>query len=106
MHRIRIMYVPSSAAAALALTPRGGAAQGLPKVAYQEYRLDNGLRVILATRPGSSVVAVDLTYDVGSRNDRRPTTAVAVGTRSGSCAVCERAATATARTSTASYTRE
>ena len=52
-------------------------AQQLAKVAYEEYRLENGLRVILAPNPRSSVVAVDLTYDVGSRNEEKGRTGFA-----------------------------
>jgi zinc protease len=75
MHRIT--HVLWFTTAALAIAARSSAAQALPKVAYQEYRLDNGLRVILAPRPGSSVVAVDLTYDVGSRNEEKGRTGFA-----------------------------
>jgi predicted Zn-dependent peptidase len=39
-------------------------------VPFETYRLDNGLRVILAPDPGTPVVAVNLWYDVGSRNER------------------------------------
>ena len=76
---MRISYVLSSIAALLiSLTPAGRAgAQGLPKLTYEEYRLENGLRVILAPNPTSSVVAVDLTYDVGSRNEERGRTGFA-----------------------------
>jgi predicted Zn-dependent peptidase len=64
--------------AALLAQPYGRAsAQRLPTVAYEEYRLANGLRVILAPTPRSSVVAVDLTYDVGSRNEEKGRTGFA-----------------------------
>lgn len=39
-------------------------------IAFSEYTLDNGLRVILAPDPGSTAVAVNLWYDVGSRHER------------------------------------
>jgi zinc protease len=39
-------------------------------VPFETYRLENGLRVILAPDPGTPVVAVNLWYDVGSRNER------------------------------------
>jgi zinc protease len=61
-------------AAALALTAAAApvAAQGAPQVnvPFETYRLENGLRVILAPDPGTPVVAVNLWYDVGSRNER------------------------------------
>ena len=74
---MRLLHVLSSIAVSLALATRASAAQGLPKVAYEDYRLDNGLRVILAPNPKSSVVAVDLTYDVGSRNEEKGRTGFA-----------------------------
>ena len=73
---MRISYVAWSLVVALALAARPNAAQ-LPKIAHEEYRLDNGLRVILAPDPRSSVVAVDLTYDVGSRNEEKGRTGFA-----------------------------
>ncbi len=39
-------------------------------IAFEEHRLDNGLRVILAPDPAVPVVAVNLWYNVGSRNER------------------------------------
>jgi zinc protease len=39
-------------------------------LSFEQYRLENGLRVILAPDPGTPVVAVNLWYDVGSRNER------------------------------------
>lgn len=61
-------------AAVLALTAAAApaAAQNAPQVnvPFEQYRLDNGLRVILAPDPGTPVVAVNLWYDVGSRNER------------------------------------
>jgi zinc protease len=40
------------------------------QIPIEEYRLDNGLRVILSHDPSTPVVAVNLWYDVGSRNER------------------------------------
>ena len=74
---MRNTYVLSSLVVSLALLVRGGVAQGLPKVTYEEYRLDNGLRVIPAPNSRSSVVAVDLTYDAGSRNEAKGRTGFA-----------------------------
>ncbi len=39
-------------------------------IPFELYTLDNGLRVILAPDPASTAVAVNLWYDVGSRNER------------------------------------
>ncbi|MFZ5623899.1 MAG: M16 family metallopeptidase [Gemmatimonadota bacterium] len=48
------------------------AAQEPAKIAVETYRLANGLTVILAPqRNGAQVVAVDVWYDVGSRNEVR-----------------------------------
>jgi zinc protease len=69
--------IPSPArvtAAALALLAAAApaAAQGASTVdiPFESYRLQNGLRVILAPDPATPVVAVNLWYDVGSRNER------------------------------------
>jgi len=61
---------------ALALLPFAGApaaAQEAPRpgdIPHEVYRLDNGLRVILAQDRTLPVVAVNVWYDVGSRNER------------------------------------
>jgi zinc protease len=57
----------------LALLPAApAAAQPSPAVGqipHEMYRLDNGLRVILAPDPQATAVAVNLWYDVGSRHE-------------------------------------
>jgi zinc protease len=63
------------AAAALALLGAAGAAAQAPaaaagRVQFEDYRLPNGLRVLLAPDPASPVVAVDVWYAVGSRDER------------------------------------
>ena len=40
------------------------------RIPFERYRLDNGLRVILSREPSAPVVAVNLWYNVGSRNER------------------------------------
>jgi zinc protease len=40
------------------------------QIPIEEYRLENGLRVILSRDDSTPVVAVNLWYDVGSRNER------------------------------------
>ena len=57
-------------AAALLLAAAPGAAQQAGNIPIETYRLDNGLRVILSQDRSVPVVAVDVWYDVGSRNER------------------------------------
>lgn len=40
-----------------------------PKIEFSEHRLDNGLRVVLSPDPLVPIVAVNLWYNVGSRNE-------------------------------------
>jgi zinc protease len=40
------------------------------RIPYEQFSLDNGLRVIASHDPGNPVVAVNLWYNVGSRNER------------------------------------
>ncbi|HVG46106.1 MAG TPA: pitrilysin family protein, partial [Longimicrobium sp.] len=60
--------------AALALLGASGATAQAPaaagRVQFEDYRLPNGLRVLLAPDPASPVVAVDVWYAVGSRDER------------------------------------
>jgi len=46
-------------------------AQEPGKVAYESYQLPNGLTVVLAEHHTAQVVAVNLWYDVGARNEQR-----------------------------------
>ncbi|MEP6574295.1 MAG: insulinase family protein, partial [Gemmatimonadota bacterium] len=57
------------AALLLAIAVPAGAQTPAP-IAFESYQLANGLTVILAEDHSSQVVAVDLWYDVGSRNER------------------------------------
>jgi len=41
-----------------------------PQLRFTDYRLKNGLRVLLAPDHSAPVVALSVTYDVGSRNER------------------------------------
>jgi zinc protease len=54
-------------AAAPAAAQQGGLAGEIP---HETYRLENGLRVILAPDPSATAVAVNVWYDVGSRHER------------------------------------
>ena len=49
----------------------------LPPLEIEEYRLENGLRVVLNREPAVPVVAVAVYYDVGSRNEREGRTGFA-----------------------------
>jgi predicted Zn-dependent peptidase len=57
------------AACGLALAAAPLVAQAPAKVPLEKYTLDNGLTVILAEDHSAQVVAVDVWYDVGSRNE-------------------------------------
>lgn len=46
------------------------AANRVIDISFERYALDNGLRVVLARDPDVPVVAVNLWYNVGSRNER------------------------------------
>ncbi len=59
------------ACATLALTlARSLSAQEPGRIAMERYTLPNGLTVILAENHSTQVVAVDVWYNVGSRNER------------------------------------
>jgi zinc protease len=46
-------------------------------IRYEQYELDNGLRVVLSRDPAAPVVATNLWYNVGSRNEREGRTGFA-----------------------------
>src|SRR5262245_53252828 len=52
-------------------------ASRMPQIKFTDYRLANGLRVILSVDHAAPVVAVSVTYDVGSRNEREGRTGFA-----------------------------
>jgi len=54
---------------ALAVGASAVTAQTGGRIDFETYRLDNGLRVILSEDHSTPVVAVNVWYDVGSRND-------------------------------------
>ena len=51
------------------LAPVALAAQSAPRLSYDEFTLDNGLRVLVHTDRSVPIVAVNLWYDVGSANE-------------------------------------
>ena len=74
---VRPLLAVLAGAAAVALSSQTPAAAksarpAVPKIAFTQYTLPNGLRVILAPdlrREAPPVIAVNVTYDVGSRNE-------------------------------------
>jgi predicted Zn-dependent peptidase len=62
---------------ALAAGPERAATQEPTPIAFETYSLTNGLKVILAPDRTAQVVAVDVWYDVGSRNEVRGRTGFA-----------------------------
>jgi zinc protease len=66
-----LIPMPVMALAFLAALPIQAQGPGDPgDIPFESYRLDNGLQVILAPDAGSTAVAVNLWYRVGSRNER------------------------------------
>ena len=63
------LFVTALAATAAAIT--------IPKVAYTDTRLKNGLRVIVSPDRAAPVVSVAVAYNVGSRNERKGRTGFA-----------------------------
>ena len=64
------MFMRLTLGCALCVASAFAADSGLPRIAFTETRLDNGLRVILAPDHSAPVLAVNVIYDVGSRNER------------------------------------
>ncbi len=58
-----------SAALALALVPTATAAATSIQIPYQEFRLDNGLRVVVHEDRKAPIVSVNVWYHVGSKNE-------------------------------------
>ena len=61
------LFLTGLAACALLAAPAH--AQG-GRLQFEDYRLDNGLRVLLAPDPAGATVAVNVWYDVGSRDEQ------------------------------------
>ena len=66
--RSHAVLVAATVFAAAAALP--AAAATLPEIKYEKYRLANGLEVILHEDHSTPVVAVDVWYHVGSKNER------------------------------------
>jgi len=69
-------WLPALVAAMCLVPARTGAQEPAP-IALETYSLPNGLKVILAPDRTTQVVAVDVWYDVGSRNETRGRTGFA-----------------------------
>jgi zinc protease len=61
----------------LALAAAASAQTRLPKVEFTDTTLDNGLRVIIAPEHTAPVIAISLTYNTGSRNEKQGRTGFA-----------------------------
>jgi zinc protease len=71
-------WIPLLAGVALAAAPAGRLSSQEPaRIGFETYTLPNGLTVILAPDKSSQVVAVDVWYNVGSRNETRGRTGFA-----------------------------
>lgn len=66
----RSFPIVAAALAAAALLPAPARAQRVPEVAFVDYRLPNGLRVLLSPDRSAPVAAISVTYNVGSRDER------------------------------------
>ena len=66
---MRCRLLTTAALAAVVVSAYGQTVK-VPKVVYTDYRLSNGLRVLLSVDHSAPVVAVSVTYNVGSRNER------------------------------------
>ncbi len=53
----------------LALAPTGALAQSSLEIPFEEYRLDNGLQVLLHQDPATPIVHVEVWYHVGSKDE-------------------------------------
>lgn len=74
MNRVRIRLL---GACLLALATAAFAQSRLPKVEFTDTTLDNGLRVIIAPDHAAPVIAISLTYNTGSRNEKQGRTGFA-----------------------------
>ncbi len=71
LHRLLTAILMLAAAAAT------GSAQAIPKVNFTDTRLKNGMRVIVSADRAAPVVSVSVSYNVGSRNERKGRTGFA-----------------------------
>ena len=69
--------MPLLAAGLLALASLAVAQNALPKITFTDTTLDNGLRVIIAPDHTAPVFAISVTYNTGSRNEKKGRTGFA-----------------------------
>jgi zinc protease len=74
VNRVRIRLL---GACLLALATVAFAQSKVPKVEFTDTTLDNGLRVIIAPDHAAPVIAISLTYNTGSRNEKQGRTGFA-----------------------------
>jgi zinc protease len=67
--RLRLLSLVAALPAVVAAQQAGPAAEA-GRIAYEQFTLPNGLRVIYSEDHSTPVVSVDVWYDVGSRNER------------------------------------
>ena len=67
---LAVLPPAASLAHAPTVVSRETSSSGVKPVAFEQYRLPNGLRVILAPDPFAPVIATNVTYDVGSRDEK------------------------------------
>ncbi len=63
------MFGSFAIAAPVAVIAQPGSTAKVPQIKFTDYKLANGLRVILSVDHSAPVVAVSVTYNVGSRNE-------------------------------------
>lgn len=76
MRALILRRLSCAALALLALTSTSGLA-GAPRVAFTDTKLKNGLRVIIAEDHAAPVLSVAVSYNVGSRDERKGRTGFA-----------------------------
>jgi predicted Zn-dependent peptidase len=69
MRRVSKLFLPIFVCALAVLNGQAQTARS-PRVDFKETTLKNGLRVITVEDPSAPVIAVSVTYNVGSRNER------------------------------------
>src|ERR1044072_6834937 len=69
MRRVSKLFLPILVCALALLNEQAQTARS-PRVDFKETTLKNGLRVITVEDPSAPVIAVSVTYNVGSRNER------------------------------------
>lgn len=75
--RSRFHLLSLLAPTVMLISPAGLTAQEPARISFERYTLPNGLTVILAPDHSAQVVAVDVWYNVGSRNEARGRTGFA-----------------------------